>query len=222
MTSLHGGLLARTHSFTDPDQYQSSIRGGDDRYSVLGRGAFEAELTTIRIGRLTLQRGLERLPRLASSGMPPNMVGLLGWFGDRPLPVVRGLQMRRGEWICLGPGMQSSHRTFGPNAIRDCRRDDPRRIQASSHRLPRDCFRRAGGSAAATNGPVPAAWRGTQGKQTAWPKRGVDQDVRSGRRAVRHGYRDRNELRSLGTRAFCRGLQIAVREVAIDYTAPIV
>jgi hypothetical protein len=219
MTSLHGGLLARTHSFTDPDQYQSSIRGGDDRYSVLGRGAFEAELTTIRIGRLTLQHGLERLPRLASSGMPPNMVGLLGWFGDRPLPVVRGLQMRRGEWICLGPGMQSSHRTFGPNAIRDCHRDDPRSIR---HRRIASRDRRAGGSAAATNGPVPAAWRGTQGKQTAWPKRGVDQDVRSGRRAVRHGYRDRNESRSLGTRAFCRGLQIAVRGVAIDYTAPIV
>ncbi len=115
MNSLHGGPGSCNRSFTDPDEYQSAIRGGDSRYSVLGLGTFEAELTTIESGRLTLQRGRERLPRLASSGMPSNMVGMLGWFGDCQLPVVRGLQMRRGEWICLGPGMQSNHRTFGPN-----------------------------------------------------------------------------------------------------------
>jgi AraC-like DNA-binding protein len=115
MNSLYGGPGGCNRSFRDPDEYQSAIRGGDGRYSVLGLGTFEAELTTIVIGRLTLQRGREHLPRLASSGMPPNMVGMLGWFGDRLLPVVRGLQMRRREWICLGPGMQSNHRTFGPN-----------------------------------------------------------------------------------------------------------
>jgi AraC-like DNA-binding protein len=115
MNSHHRGPGGCNRSFVDPDDYQAAIRGGDSRYSVLGLGTFEAELTTIEIGRLTLQRGREHLPRLASSGMPPNLVGILGWFGDRQLPVVRGLQMRRGDWICLGPGMQSNHRTFGCN-----------------------------------------------------------------------------------------------------------
>jgi AraC-like DNA-binding protein len=115
MNSPHSGLVGGSRIFTDPDDYQSAIRGGDSRYSVLGSGTFEADLTTIELGRLTLQRGREHLPRLASSGMPPGTVGILGWFGERQLPVVRGLQMRQGQWMCLGSGMQSKHRTCGPN-----------------------------------------------------------------------------------------------------------
>ena len=56
----HGGS---NRSFTDPDEYQSAIRGGDARYSVVGLGAFEAELTTIELSRLTLQRGRDKLRR---------------------------------------------------------------------------------------------------------------------------------------------------------------
>jgi AraC-like DNA-binding protein len=115
MSSHHGGPGGDSRSFTDPDEYQSAIRGGDGLYGVVGRGIFEADLTTIELGRLTLQRGRERLPRLASSGMLPNRVGMLGWFGNRQLPVVRGLQMRHGQWMYLGSEMQSHHRTFGPN-----------------------------------------------------------------------------------------------------------
>jgi AraC-like DNA-binding protein len=106
---------ASIRSFVDPDEYQSAIHAGDDLYSLLQRGGFRAELTNIGIGRLTLQRGREFLPRLASSGMPPNRVGILGWPGDGRLPIVRGTQMRPGELMCLGLGMQSHHRTSGPN-----------------------------------------------------------------------------------------------------------
>jgi hypothetical protein len=115
MNSQLGGSGCASRTFTDSDEYQSAIRGGDGLYSVLGRGTFAADLTTIELGRLTLQRGREHLPRLASSSMPPNRVGMLGWFGDRQLPIVRGLQMRHGDWLCLDSGMQSNHRTFGPN-----------------------------------------------------------------------------------------------------------
>ncbi len=100
-------------SFVDPDQYHSAIRGGDHLLSFLARGAFRADVTTVGLSQVMLQRGRENLPRL-SSGMPPGKVGLLGWFGDGELPVVRGVQMRRGDWMCLGPGMQSHHRSAGP------------------------------------------------------------------------------------------------------------
>jgi AraC-like DNA-binding protein len=106
---------AHTRGFVDPDEYQSAIHAGDDLYSLLRHGDFRAELTSVEIGRLTLQRGREVLPRLASSGMPPNRVGILGWPGDGRLPIVRGAQMRPGELMCLGLGMQSHHRTSGPN-----------------------------------------------------------------------------------------------------------
>jgi AraC-like DNA-binding protein len=115
MNSQNGIAGARRHSFVDPDQFQAAVRGGDNMYNLLGRGAFRAELTDIEAGQVLLQRGNETLPRLTSSSMPPNRVGILGWFNDGQLPVVRGAQMQRGEFMCLGLGMQSHHRTFGRN-----------------------------------------------------------------------------------------------------------
>jgi AraC-like DNA-binding protein len=105
---------ASSFSFLDADQYQAAIRGGDCLLSFLGRGVFRADVTTVEVGQVMLQRGRENLPRLSSSGMPAGKVGLLGWFGDGELPIVRGVQMRRGDWMCLGPGMQSHHRSSGP------------------------------------------------------------------------------------------------------------
>jgi AraC-like DNA-binding protein len=116
MNDQHGvSSGGSSRRFVDPDQFQASIRGGDNMYSLLGRGVFHAELTDIKAGRLLLQRGRETLPRLASTSMPPNRVGILGWFGESQLPVVRGAQMRQGEFMYLGLGMQSHHRTFGRN-----------------------------------------------------------------------------------------------------------
>ena len=102
-------------TFFDPDQYQAAIRGGDNLYNLLGRGIFRADLTNIELNRLSLQRGRETLPRLAASGMSPDRVGIVVWFGNSQLPIVRGVQIRRGELLCLGRGMQSHHRTFGSN-----------------------------------------------------------------------------------------------------------
>jgi hypothetical protein len=89
------------------------MRGGDHVLSFLSRGHFRADVTTIEVGQTMLQRGRENLPNLASSSIPPNIVGILGWFGDSDLPLVRGVQMRRGDWMVLGPGMQSHHRSHG-------------------------------------------------------------------------------------------------------------
>jgi AraC-like DNA-binding protein len=105
---------ASSLSFHDADQYHAAIRGGDSLLSFLGRGVFHADVTTIVLNQVMLQRGRENLPRLSASGMPAGKVGLLGWFGDGELPIVRGVQMRRGDWMCLGPGMQSHHRSSGP------------------------------------------------------------------------------------------------------------
>jgi AraC-like DNA-binding protein len=118
---LVNDLMDRSHripasssiSFDDPDRYHAAIRGGDHVLSFLSRGTFRADVTTIEVGQVMLQRGHENLPRLSSSGIPPNKVGILGWFGDSDLPLVRGVQIRRGDWMVLGPGMQSHHRSHG-------------------------------------------------------------------------------------------------------------
>lgn len=104
-----------TVTYFDPDEFQSAVRGGDAMYNVLSRGRYRAELTTIKVGQLMVQRGKEALPRISSTSLPPSMIALCGWFGDGQPPVVRGAQMQRGEFICLGPRMQSHHRTFGNN-----------------------------------------------------------------------------------------------------------
>jgi AraC-like DNA-binding protein len=112
----HNGVPhSRIRRFVDSDQYQSAIQGGDRLYSLLGRGTFRAELTSIEVGRLTLQRGREDLPRLAASGLGKNKAALIVWLGDGYLPVIRGVQIRRGELMYLPPGAHSHHRTFGPN-----------------------------------------------------------------------------------------------------------
>ena len=115
MSGLSNVSSDHHRSFVDPERYQGSIRGGDSLYSVLTRGTFHAELTDVTVGALKLQRGRESLPRLAASGMPADKVGILAWFGDGRLPVVRGVQISPGEVLQLAPGMQSHHRTSGPN-----------------------------------------------------------------------------------------------------------
>ena len=101
--------------FSDPDQFQSATLGGDSMYTVLGRGAFRAEVTSIEVGRLLVQRGHEELPRVSATSIPINRIRLIGWPIDGQLPVVRGAHIQQGEFICLGPGMQSHHRITGTN-----------------------------------------------------------------------------------------------------------
>jgi hypothetical protein len=98
MYGQNGSPATSSRIFIDPEQYQLSIRGGEIVcWLSLGAGIFRAELTTIPVGQLTLQSGRENLPRLSRTSMPPNTVGILGWIGDGPFPVVRAVQIRRGE-----------------------------------------------------------------------------------------------------------------------------
>ncbi len=78
MTSQDGVPVSGQRSFTDPDQFHAAIRGDNGLLSFHGRGTYSAELTTVQIGRLTLQRGRENLPVFLV--MAPNRVGMLGWL----------------------------------------------------------------------------------------------------------------------------------------------
>lgn len=106
---------ASTCRFTEPDQFQVAVRGGGCSYSILGSGVFSADLTTVEVGRVKLQYAHETLPRLAISGVPSNNLAILLWPHNSRLPVVRGVQVEAGELFCFGPGVQSHHRTTGPN-----------------------------------------------------------------------------------------------------------
>jgi hypothetical protein len=76
-TPAYASLYRR--SFDDPDHYQASVRGGDNLYSLLGRGEFRADLTSAEISGFKLQRGRESLSRLAAWGTPARAKRLTDW-----------------------------------------------------------------------------------------------------------------------------------------------
>jgi hypothetical protein len=108
---------ASTCRFAEPDQFQAAVRGGGSSYSILGRGVFGADLTTTEVGGVKLQYAHETLPRLAVSGVLANQVAILLWPHHGRLPVVRGVQVEKGELLCIGANVESHHRTTGPNAF---------------------------------------------------------------------------------------------------------
>jgi AraC-like DNA-binding protein len=72
-------------SFTDPFQYQSSIRGADvELYPTTG-GKFRAELTQINLNQLWMQRFHEKLPQVFVSKIRPGrrVIGFLT-VGNQP------------------------------------------------------------------------------------------------------------------------------------------
>jgi hypothetical protein len=66
-------------SFSDPFQYQSSIRAADVELYPTARGEFRAELTQINLHQLWMQRFQERLPQVYASKIKPGrrVIGFL-------------------------------------------------------------------------------------------------------------------------------------------------
>jgi AraC-like DNA-binding protein len=57
------------HTFTDPDDYATSIRASRAEVTVTGRGDFAAKLIRIDLHRLRMQRFSDNLPRVAHSAI---------------------------------------------------------------------------------------------------------------------------------------------------------
>jgi len=51
-------------TFSDPDEYAAAFRNAKVDITVIGRGQFTAELTSIDLHRLQMQRYHENLPRV--------------------------------------------------------------------------------------------------------------------------------------------------------------
>jgi AraC-like DNA-binding protein len=60
-------LSSAAQTFTDPDDYASSIRGAKTQLTVVGRGDFTASITRVDFHRLWIQRLSESLPRIMHS-----------------------------------------------------------------------------------------------------------------------------------------------------------
>ena len=56
-------------TFTDPDDFEASIRAGEVEVTVTGRGQFSAEATRIEFHRLWIQRFSDSLPRVLHTAL---------------------------------------------------------------------------------------------------------------------------------------------------------
>jgi len=87
-------------SFTDLSPYQAAIHAAQFEILPTGKGDFRAELTTINLRRLWMQRGSETLPRIFHGAVSPRWAAI-GFLTDSDQPEIRhcGTKVSSGEII---------------------------------------------------------------------------------------------------------------------------
>ena len=68
--------------FSAPNALHAAIRDTHAEGIVTGRGEFRAELTCVRLDRLSIQRSRKTLPRIAYSTIKPKVLVII--FGTHP------------------------------------------------------------------------------------------------------------------------------------------
>jgi hypothetical protein len=108
---MEAGVPSSTVStFTDPDAYHAAIRHTHAEGIVTGRGQFRAELTLVRLNRVSLHRGEEALPRLTYSAVDPALF-LIAFPVHRDQQLyVGGLEMVHGDIFAFRAGTESYNR----------------------------------------------------------------------------------------------------------------
>ena len=108
VTVVCSGLV----SFADPQDYQAAVKPAQVELVVTARGEFGAALTGTKLPQLRLQRGRERLPRVANAMVEADRCAL---FSSPPL-----ISHQRITAVGLSlsvkslPRLQAQRITFGP------------------------------------------------------------------------------------------------------------
>jgi hypothetical protein len=109
------------HTFTDPDEYAASIRGGLVELTVTQRGKFTAQLTRIDFHRLWMQRFSENLARVVHA---TNMAGrAVVLFRTAPGPTLSasGLEMQPSNIVRHSVAESYYQPHPSPRSLRRCR-----------------------------------------------------------------------------------------------------
>jgi AraC-like DNA-binding protein len=99
-------------TFTDPDAYHAAFRDMQAESVITGRGSFRADFTTIRLDRLSLQRGEETLPRTAYSAVDPKVFGIVFATHLDQRIHVNGLELSPAEIIVFRAGSEGHNRSL--------------------------------------------------------------------------------------------------------------
>jgi AraC-like DNA-binding protein len=103
-----------TGTFTEPDDYQASLREVRSDLLITSQGAFKAQLTWATLHHLHLLRSDEDLSRIAYISLAPALV-FVG-FATRPDPPMfwGGVELQTGRIIFHSRGERFHQRTTGP------------------------------------------------------------------------------------------------------------
>src|SRR5260370_11059345 len=99
-------------TFTDPDAYLVALRDVQAQGAITGRGKFRAELTRVDFHRLSVHRGEETLPRVASSALDPKLYGIVFATNPaQPSAYISGLELSPGDIIVHRVGSVGHNRS---------------------------------------------------------------------------------------------------------------
>jgi len=91
--------------FTDADAFAQAIRGADVDYTPLSPGAYESRLTALMLGRISVQRAIDR-SHMTRGAMRRNAVTILTPMGMARDPVVNGEPATVTDIVLLQPGAE--------------------------------------------------------------------------------------------------------------------
>jgi AraC-like DNA-binding protein len=107
-------LGSTVREFTDPYEYQSSIRATDVRFTITAAGKYRAKLTKVDLHRLWMQRGETSLPYIAHSA-PRRDRSIISFLADTQQAPSRqnGLELLPGTILAGAPGSEFHRRAQG-------------------------------------------------------------------------------------------------------------
>jgi AraC-like DNA-binding protein len=99
-------------TFTDPYEYQTSIRGADVEIFLTAPGKYRSRLMRIDLHSLTLQRDRTSLPLIAHGSIDNDRYGISFLAdADHPPTTYDGMEVNPGDIVFSCPGAEYHHRT---------------------------------------------------------------------------------------------------------------
>ena len=100
-------------TFSDPDEYATSIRATKAEVTVTGRGEFAAKLVRVDLHRLWMQRFFDNLPRIGHSAGTGERVSFSFRTAPGPSLLWGGVEMRTADIVRHGGAESTFQRSSG-------------------------------------------------------------------------------------------------------------
>jgi AraC-like DNA-binding protein len=98
--------------FSDPDHYAAGFGDASLNLTITGAGAFQAQMTCLKLQHMKIYRSYEHLPRIAYFSLSPEHMSISFPIGTVP-HIFNGFALRTGDIVLHGPGNRMHQRLHG-------------------------------------------------------------------------------------------------------------